>query len=95
MKMPNMAAAIMPPNTGVPTACRVNGAGTGRDDQRHQAEDEGEARHHHRAEAQAPQPRSPQASMSLPSARCSTAKATIRMPFLAASAISTTNPICA
>ena len=31
----------------------------------------------------------------LPGARCSTAKATIRMPFLAASAISTTRPICA
>jgi len=42
----------MPPKTGVPTA-RAEGAGPGRDDQRHQAEDEGETGHHDRPEAQA------------------------------------------
>ncbi len=43
----------MPPKTGVPTARRLKAPGPLRDDQRQQAEDEGEAGHHHRAEAQA------------------------------------------
>ena len=92
--MPNTDAASMPPNTGVPTARRLLRPGADRDDQRQQAEDEGEARHHHRAEPQAAASMAA-ASMSLPGARCSTANSTIRMPFLAASAISTTRPIWA
>ena len=51
--MPNTAAASMPPNTGVPTARRLSGAGAFGDHQGQQAQDEGEARHHHRPEAQA------------------------------------------
>ena len=52
MKMPKTEAAIMPPNTGVPTARRLAAPAPLGDDQRQQAEDEGEAGHHHRAEAQ-------------------------------------------
>ena len=50
--MPTSAAASMPPNTGVPTARRLSAPAPLGDDQRQQAEDEGEAGHHHRPEAQ-------------------------------------------
>ena len=53
MKIPNTDAAIMPPNTGVPTAWRAQRPGPLRNDQGQQPEDEGEAGHHDRAEPQA------------------------------------------
>ena len=53
MKIPNAAAAIMPPNTGVPTAWRVAAPAPSAMTSGKQSEDEGEAGHHHRAEPQA------------------------------------------
>ena len=94
MKIPNSDAAIMPPNTGVPTAWRVMAPAPLGNDQRQQSEDERETGHHHRAKPQARRFNGG-SLMSFPSCRCSTANATIRMPFFAASAISTTSPICA
>jgi hypothetical protein len=45
-KILNTDAAIMPPNTGVPTAWRVSAPA------RNSSKDEGEARHHHWTEPQ-------------------------------------------
>ena len=50
--MPTNDARIMPPNTGVPTLRARQLRGAVGDDQRVEAEDEGERGHHHRAEAQ-------------------------------------------
>ena len=52
-KIPNSDAAIMPPKTGVPTARRVIAPAPSRNDERQQAQDEGEARHHDRAKSEA------------------------------------------
>src|SRR5262249_11572047 len=67
-----------------------DGAGAFGDDQREETKDEREARHHHRAK---PQARGFDGRAANVLARG--AAATIKMPFWAASAISTTSPIWA
>ena len=94
-KMPAIAAASMPPNTAVPTARRLAAPAPVRDHQRHEAEDEGEAGHHDGAEAQLRGLHRGVRDRHCPCVACSIANSTIRMAFLAASAISTTMPICA
>ena len=93
-KMPMEVAAIMPANTAVPTRAPAQHRGAVGGDQRHQPEDERDRGHHHGAE---PRARAHHAGsrIDMPASRCSLANSTIRMPFLAASAISTTRPICA
>jgi hypothetical protein len=93
-KIPKTEAAIMPPNTGVPTAWRVAAPAPcamtrGKSPKMKAKLVIITGRNRKLAASMAA------ATMSLPCSRCSTANATIRMPFLAASAISTTNPICA
>ena len=93
-KMPNTEAAIMPPNTGVPTARRLAApaptAMTSGSRPRMKAKlviITGRKRSRAPSIAESSRP--------TPLRRWSTANSTIRMPFLAASAISTTRPIWA
>ncbi len=86
-------AAIMPAKTGVPTECRLNLAApvavtSGTSPRTNATEVIITARNRVRA------PSSAASRMPMPSSRRSLANSTIRMPFLAASAISTTKPIC-
>ena len=95
MKMPSSEAASMPPKTGGADAAPAEHRRTLRDHQREEADDEGEARHHHRAEPQLARPSTAASMIDMPCSRRSLANSMIRMPFLAASAISTTMPIWA
>ena len=93
-KIPKIDAAIMPPNTGVPTAWRVAAPAPC-------AITSGKSpRMNAKLVIITGRNLRPAASMAagfdvFPQRRCSTANATIRMPFLAASAINATSPICA
>ncbi len=86
-KMPTTAAASMPPATAVPTARRDSSAAPSARHQRDQAGDEGEARHHHRAEAGCAPVDRAASTIDAPSSRLTLANSTIRIAFLAASAM--------
>ena len=93
-KMPKVLAASIPANTGVPTARRLTCAAplavtSGTRPRMKAMLVIITARNRVCAPSRA-------ASFNgLPASRCSLANSTMRMPFLAASAISTTRPICA
>ena len=63
--------------------------------QRHQPEDERDATSSSPHGTGCARPAPPPRRIGMPASRCSLANSTIRMPFFAASAISTTRPICA
>ena len=90
--MPIMEARIMPPNTGVPTSRPRELSGACRNHQGPQAKDKGERRHHDGTETLS-RPVSCRVRRATPCSRFSLANSTIRMPFFAASPISTTMPI--
>ncbi len=94
MKMPMVLAASMPEKTDVPTArrliCAAPWAKTNGTSPRMKAK---EVIITERKRMRAPFVAA--STMEEPCSRCSLANSTIRMPFLAARAISTTRPICA
>ena len=94
MKMPISDAASMPPKTGVPTARRDAEAApvamiSGTRPRMKATEVIITARKRKRA------PSTAASRIGRPASRCSFANSTMRMPFFAASAISTTSPTCA
>ena len=94
MKMPIELAASMPPNTAVPTALRLISAApvattSGSRPRMKAIEVIITARN------RICDPSAAASRIESPASRCSLANSTIRMPFLAASAISTTRPIWA
>ena len=91
--MPSVLAASMPAKTGVPTERRDNAAApaavtSGNSPRTKAIEVIITARNRVFAPSRAA------SAIGRPASRCSLANSTIRMPFLAARAISTTRPIC-